>query len=137
VWLPTLALWGYTLPSQAIGSDTMKVPGVNIIEAIKQGKDFTGSFLDTIQGKNAAGESNRLVTIQLCNFLYMPSALLEKAIPTFSTNVTESGFPLWAEVDCEVSTLMTADLTIINTMKAGLFADPNIVAALFSKNVGL
>ena len=141
VWLPCLALWGYTLPEQKFPGGMMSVPGVDLFSAVDAALKGVGSGQDATITKTgsemivetaAASQNSKLVTIQLCGYLYMKDALLEKAVPTFSTNTTESGYPLWGEVDCEVSTLATADLTMISTMKQFLAADQDMKLAMLA-----
>jgi hypothetical protein len=130
VWLPTLALWGYTLPEEKKGN-LLVVPGLNLIDAgsaasIK--KEGESGMSSSEINKLLIQAGSRLVTIQICSCWYLAGCLLTKAIPVFSTNITESGYPLWADVDCEIETLPTADLTMIKEMKNNFQNDAQILS---------
>lgn len=83
----------------------------------------------------------KVISIEIPGVIYLPVALVEKAVPTFSKEITESGFPLWAEIQLTIMSLRSANTDMfvpgINTkMAAGIAkAAANYQASLQTDSV--
>ncbi len=112
VYDPALALLGYTVPEEKEGSELLKTPGPNfksIGSALSQSNVNTASLSKQIEG--------RLVSLLIGGWLYFNNAVLTKAEPTFSKDLTDSGFPLFADIDCEIKTLATTTVKLLTDMR--------------------
>lgn len=116
VFLPALALLSYTVPEED-GSGFLTTPGVNAVKVLEiianENKEFAQDQLKQV----IAG--SRTISLLIGGWLYLSSAILIKAQPTFSKDVTESGFPLWCDINCEIKTIQTTTVDML----LGLFDD--------------
>jgi len=77
-----------------------------------------GISLQTMKAFNKKGDEafpedvikkSKLVSVHIPGVIYIPLAIVESAIPTVSKEVTESGYPLWANVDLQLISALPAN----------------------------
>jgi hypothetical protein len=112
VYLPAMALLGYTIPEET-PDGLLKTPGANLFDLIEKVKSSGAEGVEQLKG---VADGNRTVSLLIGGWFYVSEAVLLKAEPTFSKNVTESGYPLWAEVNIELESLQTATIDNILAM---------------------
>ena len=61
----------------------------------------------------------KLVSLEIPGILYLELAVIERAIPTFSKQITDSSYPLWAIVETTFMGVFPADDT--------MFTDPSFI----------
>ena len=100
---PAFALLGYTVPEE--DGSILITPGANIQSLLsqKQEADTAGNEFNP-----QASDKDRLVSLLIGGWCYIERAVLMKAEPTFSKDITEKGYPLWCDLVCEIKMLETA-----------------------------
>lgn len=96
------------------------VPGMSLASL----KDFQTNKEAGVQGTSSKA---KLICLWIPGIIYLPRAIIEKVQPTFSREVTESGFPLWAELNLSIESVFPANTEFFDEMllqgvtsKAGL-----------------
>ena len=51
---------------------------------------------------------SKLISVEIPGIVYLSVAYVESAIPTYSKHITSSGYPLWADVDLQISSFTPA-----------------------------
>ncbi|MCP4650356.1 MAG: hypothetical protein GY853_09805 [PVC group bacterium] len=77
-----------------------RVPGLNL-------SNLKNSTKGGQKKEELAGRS-KLISIRIPGIIYLPIALVTKAIPTVSKEETDSGYPLWASMNVEITGLYPA-----------------------------
>jgi hypothetical protein len=77
-----------------------RVPGLNLKTLNKSKK--SGQKKTSVEGES------KLISIRIPGIIYLPIALVTKAIPTISKEETDSGYPLWATINVEITGLYPA-----------------------------
>lgn len=84
--------------------------------------------------------SAKLVTIEIPGIIYLSRAIVKRAVPTFSKDLAESGYPIWATVDCEFVGLSSATtdifLDVLNSSGTKANQEKFKMAKLKSKMLG-
>jgi len=78
-----------------------RVPGLNL-SSLKQSTK-KGQKKEAV----ALGQS-KLISVRIPGIIYLPVALMTKAVPTVSKEETDSGYPLWATLNVEITGLYPA-----------------------------
>ncbi len=79
---------------------TYSVPGISLASV----KSFQSDKGESQFSKNA-----KLLSITIPGIIALPVAIIEKATPTYSKEITESGFPLWGQLDIQVTGVFPAN----------------------------
>lgn len=67
-------------------------PGINLRNFNEVGKD----------DKSKTTRTGKIVSFEIPGVIYLPYAIIESARPTFSNEVTESSYPLWATIELNI-----------------------------------
>jgi len=78
------------------------VPGLSAI-SIQQAKKKNQK-----EGAHEFGKSAKLISVKIPGIIYMPYAIITKASPTYSKQLTKSGYPLWGTLEIDVQGLYPA-----------------------------
>jgi hypothetical protein len=95
VWRPAIDLIGMSILTKN-PSGSYSAPGLNLItySAFKNKKktesELEGNFLGA-----------KLISIDIPGIIYLPVAMVMKVTPTYSKQITTTGFPLWVDLDCQ------------------------------------
>jgi len=81
------------------------VPGVSLASL----GDFQASNMKMMSSRA------KLVSVWIPGLLYVPQAIIEKVQPTFSRELTEKGFPLWAELNVNIESVFPANSDFFDT----------------------
>lgn len=106
VFLPTIALFAYTVPEEN-RNKILKTPGPNILALLSKSNSMNTDKVNLAGTTVSSSSEDRLVSILIGGWLYLTQVVLVKAEPTFSKDLTESGYPLWSELTCEFKALRT------------------------------
>lgn len=143
-YMPAMALFGYTLPED-LDNGMMAVPALSLKDLFSKVGKKEGDIVDATQlqdksmtlnsiQQNLIDNGARLVSVMLSNTIYLKTALLSSATPTFSKELTESGFPLWTEVECKVESLEIVTVnTLMGMMKTAKYTDSSAFSDLTKK----
>mgnify|MGYP001178146075 CR=1 FL=1 len=89
---PVTEIVGLTILSKDPNNpDRYILPGINL-------QNFS-RFSSNASAANATSRDMKLISLEIPGIIYLPVALVESAKPTFSKEVTESSYPLWATID--------------------------------------
>ncbi len=58
--------------------------------------------------KKRFSEYSKIISIEIPGVIYLEKAIVEKAVPTYSKETTDSGFPLWGSLDMTMVSLAPA-----------------------------
>jgi len=78
-----------------------RVPGLSL-SSIKQSTK-KGQKKETVSVSQA-----KLIAVRIPGIIYLPIAMVTKAVPTISKEETDSGYPLWATLNVEITGLYPA-----------------------------
>ena len=103
-------------------------PAKLLIDQVILSKDNTGRFtvpgisaasLSDFQGEISPAENVRakLVTVWIPGMLYLPIAMIESVQTTFSKEITDSGYPLWASINVNIESIMPANSDFFDDVK--------------------
>jgi hypothetical protein len=119
VIIPVKDLASLSVLSTGKEKDEFIVPGINLRTLAK--KDNQGgtkgkvtslsqeeSEIIKTQSKKLLKGGSKSLTIYIPGVLYIPEALVERAVPTFSPEITEQGYPLWGTIDLTIQDLYPA-----------------------------
>lgn len=118
VFLPMKKIIAHSILSYN-GDGTYSVPGISLASVKAFQKD----------GESGFSKNSKLVSIGIPGVIHLQVAIIERAIPTFSKEITESGFPLWGQLDLTVTGVFPA-----NTKN---FDDAQLAAMAFKIPPGL
>jgi hypothetical protein len=146
----------------AIGLCSLSMLSPNIITKEKSGEKFQSFLLPGINFSNLSGtmkalkgeekgkdgepkslqidfrstEFAKLIALEIPGMIYLPVAMVEKADPTFSKEITDSGYPLWSEVTLSITGLRSAntDMFIPGSMN-GIESSLNRAAQNYLNNL--
>jgi len=95
-----MELISLTVPTQDPNNPKRyRVPGISL-SSIKQ---------TTKKGQKVTSVSQaKLIAVRIPGIIYLPIAMVTKAIPTISKEETDSGYPLWATLNVEITGLYPA-----------------------------
>jgi len=97
-----MSIIGLTIPTQDPNNPKRyMLPGLNL-STIKQ-TTKQGQEKDVVVLKDS-----KLISARIPGIVYLPLALVTKAIPTISKEETDSGYPLWATLNVEITGLYPA-----------------------------
>ena len=89
-------IMNYVILSRKSPSDPFVIPGISLASL----KDFQQNGLTSANAK--------IISVWIPGILYVPKAIIEKVQPTFSRELTEKGFPLWAELNVNIESVFPA-----------------------------
>ena len=74
--------------------------------------------LPDFQGNDYSGTSSKakLVSLWIPGIVYIPQAMIVKSTPVFSKEITEAGFPLWAELNMHIESIFPANTEFFSTI---------------------
>ena len=92
------------------------VPGISL-SSIKMGRESS-------QNKQDLSTQGKFCAIKIPGMIFMPVCMVTQAVPTFSNERTESGYPLWGILDIEFTSLFPAtsdtyDKFPVNSIESG------------------
>jgi hypothetical protein len=122
VWAPIMSLCSQAILSADVRADesdgtfksssTYSTPGVSLpnasffTKAAKRQKDGEKNKADN---ENAFKNSSaKVVQVTIPGILFIETALVKSAKPTFSKELTESGAPLWGKLDIQLQSVLPA-----------------------------
>jgi hypothetical protein len=95
VWKPSIDLIGMSILTKQPNGQYL-APGLNLNNL----KDFMGGAK-----KKADAEEQfmgaKLVSIDIPGVVYIPVAVVNRVTPTYSKQITDQGYPLWVDLDCQ------------------------------------
>jgi len=119
IFEPMRKLMSYSmLTANTDGSYT--VPGISLASV----KAF-----QTTGGEGGIAKNAKLISAGIPGVIHLSVAIVERARPTYSKEITESGFPLWGKIDISIAGVFPA-----NTKQ---FDDAKIVAMAFKLPPGI
>ncbi len=80
---------------------TYETPGLSL-------KNMKASKISNGDDNKNIKKRSKLVSLKIPGIIYLPLAFISKAVPTFSKNITESGYSLWGSLDLEFQSLTPA-----------------------------
>jgi hypothetical protein len=113
IFEPMTRLMNYTILTLEEGK--YKVPGISLASI--------GAFQNQ-GGESSLSENSKLLTIGIPGVIYLSVAILERAIPNYSKEITESGYPLWGQLDLNVMGVFPAN--------SDMFEDARMLANSYS-----
>lgn len=94
VFDPVTELVGLSILSRDPDNDKRFItPGISLANL----NDFSAKG-----GEKKISKKSKLISFEIPGVVYLPLAMVESARPTFSQEVTESSYPLWATVDLNI-----------------------------------
>jgi len=119
IFAPMTKLMGYNILTKN-QDNTYQVPGISL--------NSLESFRKTGLNSNTLAKNSKLLSIAIPGVIYLPIAILERATPIISKEITESGFPLWGQLDCSFVGAFPATTEIFEEAEiwANSFAIPPI-----------
>lgn len=109
IFYPISQLINYTILT--LEEKKYKVPGISLASM----RAFQNQ-----KGKSPLSENSKLLAIGIPGIIYLPVAIIERATPTYSREITESGYPLWGQLDLYVMGVFPAN--------SDMFDDAQILA---------
>lgn len=123
VFDPIMKLCYYSILSYikegGVQTETMQLPGIslqNLSEyqqkkaAAKEGKEIKEEEIKQVtKSKGLSTHKNKLVSVEIPGVIYLDRAMITKATPTFSKEITESGYPLWGNLEITIESLVPAN----------------------------
>jgi hypothetical protein len=107
VWAPAMGIVANSILQVGIGG-TYKTPGISLATFGQiQGK----KSVSPAEGSESQFTADRMnvVTVEIPGVIFLEKAVITSAKPTFSKQITESGYPLWAELDVEIRSIYPAN----------------------------
>jgi len=130
VFFPATLLQEQSILSRTSDGEHWNTPGISA-NTLK----LLGSF-DPTKGSKKILENSKLVSINIPNVIYIPMAIVESAVPTFSKERAESGFPIWADIDFQVVSVLPANSDFYdNVLTKGFPSAPTGVAGVVEKGI--
>lgn len=81
----------------------------NTTESSSLAKGATGASNSYTKGAEALSDTrSKLFSVEIPGIVYIPVAVLYSVQPIYSKQVTESGYPLWAKLECVFSGVIPA-----------------------------
>lgn len=105
VWEPARALMKLPLPEESDNGIGLVAPGPSLIQAL----DDDGEPSDEQQ------TAGRRISCRI-GFVRLPSVIISRAQPIFSSEVDTNGYPIWARIQLDISTIFTATTGLIDEM---------------------
>jgi len=110
---PVNTLLGLHLPLK-LGDKNIRLPGINAnnMKAVVESLDKNTGKVDASKGGQ---DISMLVAVFIPGVVYIPNAFVYDAKPTYSRQITESGYPLWATLECQfwgASMALTENFTL-------------------------
>jgi len=104
IFIPMKKLISYSiLTSNSDGS--YAVPGISLASL----ESFQSSG-----GRQGFSKNAKLISIGIPGVVYLPVAMIERASPTYSKEITESGFPLWGQIDISILGVYPANTSMFD-----------------------
>lgn len=107
VYKPMVDLMSITILTQdPKNPKKYRTPGLNLSSTKQAKKDAQKKQTSNISSSFESG--SKLIAFRIPGVIYLPLALITKAIPTVSKEETDSGYPLWATMNLEITGLYPA-----------------------------
>lgn len=114
VWRPIMGLASLCMLTPDVDNPKLfRLPGINFSNLKTAFEDNQTDHSQDIGTKAAFG---KLISIEIPGTIYLNLAMVESAKPIFSKEVTESGFPLWGEIQLMVNGLQPANTTAFQSI---------------------
>lgn len=91
-----------------------RVPGISL-------SSMKDTQLNLAKGKSAKqvfSSNAKTIAVAVPGIIYLAPAMIESAIPTFSKQITESGYPLWANIEVSIVGLFPANTQIFKDVES-------------------
>ncbi len=109
VWEPIKKLVALTILTKDLASSSWIVPGISLATA----SDFSKA-----KGKKSPySPKSKLISFEIPGIIYIPVAMVESAVPTYSSEETESGYPLWGSLDLSILSIYPAILDYLDLVE--------------------
>ena len=108
VYRPAMELLKLTLPDER-ASGNLIGPGPSLSSVLDKASLIPFNVID----------------VQIGDLMYFSNVIIERAQPTFSNEVDDSGFPLWAKVNIDVKTVFTATVQMVDALHQDMFPGSN------------
>lgn len=105
--LPMSNLINYTILTLEDGK--YKVPGISLA-SMKAFQNQTGN--------SPLSENSKLLSIGIPGVIYLPVAIVERAVPTYSKEITDNGYPLWGQLDLSITGVFPANSDMFEDARA-------------------
>lgn len=128
VWDTSRRLISMTILSQDPTNDQVVItPGISLASMANVNKTKTGGVSAKLKAK--------LISVEIPGIIYLSRAMLESAIPTYSKQMTTSGYPLWCNLELNILGVMPAMTKIFDDTesKTRVFGFFNEASELASK----
>lgn len=116
VWKPAKLLMNLPLPveSEASAGDfavrgLLKAPGPSVLDVINETVDTP------ISSKNAIGKKSKL-GLRIGSYIDLDFVLVSRVEPVFSTEVDDTGYPIYCKLTIDISSVYTATTDLIDRM---------------------
>lgn len=93
VWRPTKQIINQTILTR--DGNQYNVPGLSLTTM----KDFSTSNAFSSGQKQQFSKKSKLISLEIPGIIYLPIAIVESAVPTYSKNNSLYGYPIWATLD--------------------------------------
>lgn len=91
------------------------LPGINfsnlgkVLKGLDTKKTRSEQKTKTLELEWQSPEMAKIVSVEIPGVLYLPAAIIEKASITVSKDISESGFPIWSDVQLSITGLRSAN----------------------------
>lgn len=111
-------LINFSIPSYDQNSNTFFLPGINL-------SNISQTKIQTKENEKLPIKKGKFVSVNIPGIIYLPVAIMMKAMPTFSNEVTESGSPLWGKLDIEIQGVSPATSLDLDRVRGLLKTNQN------------
>jgi hypothetical protein len=126
VWYPSMQLQGLTMITQNPNGAGYLLPGINT-QNLQRGLSTNNTSSSDESSANEAdppksvekaaftsdATAAKLISVYIPGILYLPAAFAEEVKLTFSNEITESGYPLWAEININFNSITPANSNLL------------------------
>jgi len=99
---PVIDLVGSSILTYERSTNSYILPGVSLATSVS----------GPTSGIGGRAANAKLISMEIPGLIYIPLGLVERAIPTWSKEITESAIPLWCQLDLTIMGLMPATTEI-------------------------
>lgn len=101
VYAPALTLISLPLPEEASGGRLI-APGPSVLSAF---------------GMDEKTAEERIISLEVGNIIRINRIIITRAEPTWSNEVDDKGYPIWAKIQLDITSLSTATVQMLNNSK--------------------
>ena len=116
VYKPTKDIIGLSILSKDPSDNTNYiVPGISL----NTQKEYNIKNKGNNKNPSVNEIKAKIVALEIPGIIYIPLAYVEMALPTYSKQQTESGYPLWCTLDCQFVSVSPATTEMYNNAILG------------------